>query len=120
MWESYLDKPVEVVKESGRQKLRFWENLVNCDKRGFVTHFSISRNAGGSLYLGDNFEREKYVINKLVKFSDEKKRAYCINSDKESNKMVMYSRHNVDYYQGALFLRNWAILYLNEILKNHI
>ena len=114
--DSYLDKPVEIIKEgNGRQRLRFWEDLVGCDKRGFVTHFSISRNAGGSLYLGNDFEREQFAFAKLVKFNDDKKKRYSI--DKMGMKMNMYSMHNVDYYQGALFLRNWAILYLNEALR---
>ena len=113
--ESYLDKPVEIIRENGRQRLHFWEDLVGCDKRGFATHFSISRNAGGSLYLGNDFEREQFAFAKLVKFNEDKKRAYSI--DKMEMKMNMYSMHNVDYYQGALFLRNWAILYLNSALR---
>jgi len=115
--ESYLDKPVEIVRENGRQGVGFWEDLVINDKRGFATCFSISRNAGGSLYLGDKFEREKYVSNRLIKFGEEKRRLYSINPNEGSTKMIMYSMHNVDYYQGALFLRNWVILYLNEALK---
>ena len=113
--ESYLDKPVEIIRENGRQRLHFWEDLVGCDKRGFATHFSISRNAGGSLYLGNDFEREQFAFAKLVKFNEDKKRAYSI--DKMEMKMNMYSMHNVDYYQGALFLRNWAILYSNSALR---
>ncbi len=116
--ESYLDKPVKVVRENGRQIVTppgFWEDLVGCDKRGFATHFSISRNAGGSLYLGNDFEREQFAFAKLVKFDEDKKRTYCI--DESCNKMIMYSMHNVDYYQGALFLRNWVMLYLNSALK---
>src|SRR3989338_6015187 len=113
--ESYLDKPVEIIRENGRQRLRFWEDLVGCDDRGFVTCFDISRNAGGSLYLGNDFEREQFAFAKLVKFNDDKKKRYSI--DKMGMKMNMYSMHNVDYYQGALFLRNWAILYLNEALR---
>ena len=113
--ESYLDKPVEIIRENGRQRLRFWEDLVGCDDRGFVTCFDISRNAGGSLYLGNDFEREQFAFAKLVKFNDDKKKRYSI--DKMGMKMNMYSMHNVDYYQGALFLRNWAMLYLNEALR---
>ncbi len=115
--ESYLDKSVEIVREHERQRLRFWEDLTHCDERGFVTCLDISRNAGGSLYLGDDFEREKWVFNRLVKFSEDKKRLYSINQNEGSTKMIMYSMHNVDYYPGALFLRNWAILYLNEALR---
>ncbi len=116
--ESYLDKPVKIVTdEYGRQKLRQWEDLVHCDDQGFVTCFDISRNAGGSLYLDRIDECEKFVMNRLVQFSDEKKQEYCTNPDDGCTKMIMYSMHNVDYYQGALFLRNWAMLYLNEALR---
>lgn len=113
--ESYLDESQVIEKEHGRQRFQIWEDLVDYDKRGFVTFFSISRNAGGSLYLGDSFERKYFAFAKLVKFSEEKKRTYSIDDD--GMKMNMYSMHNVDYYQGALFLRNWAILYLNEALR---
>ena len=116
--ESYLDKKLDVIKdEYGRQLVRFWEDLVHCDNRGFVRVFSISRNAGGSLYLSDIFEREQFVMNTLIKFNEEKRKLYSINPNEGSTKMIMYSMHNVEYYPGALFLRNWAILYLNEALR---
>ncbi len=116
--ESYLNESAIVVKDKyGRQRLGFWEDLVLSDERGFVTDFSISRNAGGSLYLESELEREKLMFGKLIKFNVEKNEKYCINPEEGCNKMFMYSMHNVDYYQGALFLRNWAILYLNEALR---
>ena len=31
--------------------------------------------------------------------------------------MHVYAQHNIDHYPGALFLRNWAILYMNEVFK---
>ena len=117
--ETYLDKPVTViVNDLGRQIVDppgFWEDLVITGDNGLVTGFSISRNAGGSLYLGDNFEREQVVIHKLVRFTPVKLAAYLVSGD--LRKVYCYSMHNVDFYQGALFLRNWAILYLNEALK---
>ena len=33
------------------------------------------------------------------------------------NRLYVYAQHNVDSYPGALFLRNWAILYMNEVFK---
>jgi len=32
--------------------------------------------------------------------------------------LSVYGHHNIDHYPGALFLRNWAIKYLNEALRS--
>ncbi len=36
---------------------------------------------------------------------------------KKNGRIYVYHQHNVDYYPSALFLRNWAIAYLNEAMK---
>ena len=117
--ETYLDKPVTVnVNELGRQIVDppgFWEDLVITQDNGFVSGFSINRNAGGSLYLGNNFDREQFTYQKLVRFSLQKLEEYSIPG--EPRKIYGYSKHNVYYYQGALFLLICSILFLNEAMR---
>ncbi len=40
-----------------------------------------------------------------------------LGNDIEGVETYVYALHNVDYYPGALFLRNWAIRYLNDAVK---
>ena len=35
----------------------------------------------------------------------------------EGVRVYTYNQHNIDNYPGALFLRNWVILYLSEAMK---
>jgi len=117
--ETYLDKPMSVhINELGRQIVDppgFWEDLVITHDNDFVSGFSISRNAGGSLYLGNEIDMQQFASPKLVRFNPEKLSMFAVAA--EPSKIYGYSKHNVDYYQGALFLRNWAILYLNEAMR---
>ena len=48
-----------------------------------------------------------------ILFSEEKAKEF----KSKGNRFFVYSPHNIDYYPGALFLRNWAIMYMNEVLK---
>ncbi|MFH0868915.1 MAG: hypothetical protein V1839_01680 [archaeon] len=99
-----------------------WQDDVLTNENGFATSLSISRNSGGTLYLDPNSKFE-FVHKLYVRFSPEKFREYrCenFNPDKDCSQgtwTYVYSKHNIDYYPGALFLRNWAILYLNEAMK---
>jgi len=36
----------------------------------------------------------------------------------QRQKCYIYAHHNVYTFPGALFLRNWAILYLNAAIKS--
>ena len=46
-------------------------------------------------------------------FSDKKAKEFEIRK----NTAFVYAHHNIDAYPGALFLRNWAIRYMNEVFK---
>jgi len=97
-----------------------WHDHVLTLENGFASSLCISRNHGGMLYLDPN-KREGYIHRHNAKFSLEKFRAYSCEKNKSvspsGTTAYVYSGHNIDHYSGALFLRNWAILYLNEALK---
>jgi len=103
-----------------------WEDRVITLENGFAHDLMINRNFGGSLYFnGDN--NCNALINygfKLgyIRFSEEKGREFSYetikgDNNKDFGKARVYGAHNVDNYPGALFLRNWAIIYLNEAMK---
>ncbi|MDO8511191.1 MAG: hypothetical protein Q7S55_03430 [Nanoarchaeota archaeon] len=143
-WYADLQAYTETVQDEGKQKwykevflkegIQFgthyerqtilegtWEDLVQTDKIGFAHVLSINRNAGGSLYFneGDMFSCNGYISPPLVNFTPEKFDAYAVHKFPDCEGVVAhaYGHHNIDYYPGALFLRNWAILYLNEAMK---
>jgi hypothetical protein len=115
-YEEVFLKKEGIKIEYGRQFFGIWEDEIQLADNGLVVGFSISRNAGGSLY----FDKEEMNCQSLpifgkpyIKFSDEKAKEF----EFEKNRFFVYSPHNVDYYPGALFLRNWAIRYMNEVFK---
>jgi hypothetical protein len=107
------EKPV-VKKHYNHQILNgFWEDDVNFLENGLVQCFSISRNAGGSIYFNENEFNCQSFGNIYIKFSEDKKKEF----EFEKGKIYAYGSHNIDHYPGALFLRNWAIKYMNEVFK---
>ena len=115
--EVFLKQP-QIGERYGRQylvNLLGWEELVQTDNRGFATCLSVSRNAGGSLYLPSS-EGPDWFGPRHVRFSQEKMKEYTTEQYKDIGIGRCYNHHNIDYYPGALFLRNWAILYLNAAL----
>src|SRR4030042_4763090 len=110
----FLNKKLKITKEYNHQILNeFWKDDVNFMDNGLVQYFSISRNAGGSIYFNpEQFNCESFGIT-YIKFSEDKKKEFLF----DKNKMHVYSSHNIDNYPGALFLRNWAIIYMNEVFK---
>jgi len=122
----FLKEKPKIKLEYGKQVLNTigWHDDVRIDDNGFASMFSINRNAGGSLY----FNREElgcetfvpFEHGRFIKFSKEKLKEFAVEVREEPGldgaKLRIYSQHNVDYYPGALFLRNWAIEYMNEAL----
>ena len=107
-----------------RLKKPLWECLSFPPETGFCTVLSISRNSGGSLIPPE----EQFLPVRLVCFTPDKFSAYASQqteqpiTDSKGNirgvRGYAYGHHNIDYYPGALFLRNWGILYLNAALKS--
>jgi hypothetical protein len=113
-------KPV-IDARNGRQKISpsgMWEDMAVIGDNGFATGLSINRNAGGSLFV-DVQRREQIVGPPTVLFSPEKTKEYATTYFPERISFFChaYCHHNIDHYPGALFLRNWAIMYLNEAMR---
>lgn len=103
----------------------FWNDRVLTDERGFATSLSISRNGGGSLYFNTTDRQCQTGIclnTQTISFTNiqGKKALELIIPGTEYEEYAdayKYGLHNVDHHPGALFLRNWALLYLNETMK---
>lgn len=107
------EKPV-IEKQFNHQIMNFWQDDTNIEKNGFVSCFSISRNAGGSIYFDEEDFNCRSIGKAYIHFSDEKYKEF--KPEGEDN-LFVYSSHNIDHYPGALFLRNWAIKYMNEVFR---
>jgi len=124
---SFLSEGYEIKKEMSNQSILngSWKDDVLTTENGFATSFSINRDFGGSIYYPRySFPTEFVEFNakgEYILFSEEKVREFSeeipkIGND-EGGQINVYGSHNVDDYPGALFLRNWAILYMNEVFK---
>ena len=130
----FLERKPKIKKDFNRQLLDTinWEDRIFNLENGFANTLSISRDAGGTLYFHKESSSSDFKIfvsadsKRYIRFSKEKLSEF--NSDKtgkiiklsdeiEGVKIYHYNEHNIDYYPGALFLRNWALLYLNEAMK---
>jgi hypothetical protein len=119
--EVFLAPGYEISERFGRRVVGLkgiWScQVVNRDN-GFAYGLSISRNAGGSLDIPHDGPR--YIYPPRVNFSDEKFAAYDAKtvdtSDRAGVMAHIYDHHNIDYRPGALFMRNWALLYLNAAM----
>ncbi len=128
--EVFLKEKPKVENEGYRQLIDtlYWEDHVEFDENGFASSFCISRNGGGTLYFRkDDIDCKSSITiggNAYIRFSREKcmefnNKPEIIKSDEDlkSVPVFIYVTHNVDNFPPALFLRNWAILYLNEAMK---
>lgn len=120
--DAFLKEKPNVEYARGEQTITSigWHDHVLTAKNGFASSLSISRNHGGTLYLDPN-NLQGWIYRHHANFSLEKFKAYNSSGHHKavaaSAYSYIYSTHNIDHYPGALFLRNWAILYLNEALK---
>ena len=77
---------------------------------------------GSLIFKDDDINCRYYAFfagSRYIGFSESKAREFAIKVD-ENNKcgiVNVHSHHNIDSYPGALFLRNWAMAYNNEALK---
>lgn len=122
----FLREKPTIKKEVGIQRIYpvRWEDKVSNGDNGFAYELSISRNAGGSLYFmeKDDCCKTATSLNYLpgkgyIRFSKEKALEFGKKKHGDHITFDCYGHHNIDNYPGALFLRNWAISYLNEAMK---
>lgn len=96
-----------------------WHCLTREEENGLVTFFSISRDFGGSLYFDKEEDNlEGFAPGPYNKFSKEKAKEFSVKEISNLYQIYSYKPHNIDFFPGALFLRNWAINYMNEIFKD--
>ena len=117
----FLRDPTVKPDERGRQFILngMWEDYVLTSKTGFARALANDGVSGGSLYYNsDDSTCRGYVYPPVVQFSLEKFEAYSIKKISQPGGIAYkYSSHNIDNFPQALFLRNWAILYLNEVMR---
>lgn len=107
------EKPI-IEKHFNHQIFNSWQDDVSFGENGFVTCFSINRNAGGSIYFHEEDMNCRSIGSAYIHFSDEKYKEF---KPQDEDNLFVYSSHNIDHYPGALFLRNWAIKYMNEVFN---
>jgi len=112
--------PHQYVGKSG------WRDDFFTSENGFISSISVSRNAGGTLHFNIKEPDEIFVCldgrNRYVRFPKEKIREFGHKTVELPNgtngvKMCVFRQHNIEFYPGALFLRNWAIFCINESLR---
>ena len=124
----FLKKKPEIKKDYGMQIIEHlnWEDKVLTLENGFAHSLSINRNFGGTLYyngdsgsmLGGHIYFDKKINSEgNIRFSEDKAKEFAMKIYDDSCTAKIYGLHNVDNYPGALFLRNWAILYMNGVFK---
>ena len=116
----FLKKKPQIEEAYGNQTVQLlgWEDGVLTLENGFASSLCISRNSGGTLYLGGSSGPLVLITDETCKFSPEKFLEFGSPIEGlDGAEARVYHQHNVDHYPGALFLRNWAILYLNEAMK---
>ena len=123
--EVFLSKKMVVKSQGYNQEVQplIWRDETILSENGLVGSFSISRNAGGTLYFNTQDmncssglhpdHRDSYI-----NFSAEKAREFGEGKEKYI-KIFHYAQHNIDHLPGALFLRNWALEYMNEVFRHH-
>ena len=126
---AFLKKEPEIKIEFGHRCILdgMWKEELALDDNGFARGLSISRDFGGSLYFNQNdmcCSELTYLdgnAGRLLKLSTEKARAFSFNQTKLDGKelaeIYIYSQHNIDHFPGALFLRNWAMIYINAAIR---
>lgn len=82
-------------------------------ENGLVKSFSL--NEGGTLYFNRAKLNYKSYALPFINFSEEKYKEFA--SEKEGCDIFVYSHKNVDKSPEALFLRDWAIKYMNRVFK---
>ena len=124
----FLKEKPKIKEEFGDYVLnRIWRSEVSFSENGFARMLSINRNAGGTLYYTEGDFSCRHFIpfegeERYIQFSEEKVRAFSIEIHEPmpghlGGEMHIYASHNIDHYPGALFLRNWAVLYINSALE---
>jgi len=123
----FLKSKPQIEEKNGHQMMTpppgGWFDYVTTAENGFATLLGVNRNQG-TLMLLQGQRSFDYICPPNVNFSKSKLMAYAapppavqVEGLSGVNAFV-YRRDNVSELPAALFLRNWAILYLNEALRS--
>lgn len=117
--ESFLKQEVKIITHLDHQFLNeVWRDNIETLDNGLVSDFSINRNVGGSLYFWrEDVNCEAIIPNNYIRFSEEKTKEFTFKKMERYNLGFIYAQHNIDYLPGALFLRNWALEYMNQVFR---
>ncbi len=110
------DGKPEIEEDFPYKKVGRWKNESKTLDNGFASYLSIDRNHGGTLFL-ESSQDVSFLGPPFIKFSDSKLKEYSAKTMDDSFYGYIYSQHNVDQVPGALFLRAWAVMYLNKALE---
>ena len=108
------------LKEKGLTgKMTFKDSCIEqYSDNGFLEGFQISRDHGGNIFFDSIEDSCRTVIpSKFIMFSKEKAIEFECQKIREISLANAYTPGNVDSFHGALFLRNFGIIYMNEVFK---
>ena len=127
--EAFLRDKLEVREDHGGLRIDRlgWGARVRHSDNGFARVLELSCGSGCLYFTPEDRICEGFVPflsnNKgYIRLEEEKAREFSFEEfDTKTLKGVAvhtYAPHNIDGYPQALFLRNWAIFYLNEAMKS--
>lgn len=102
-----------------------WLDHVTTADNGFATVLGVNRDQGMLMFMEGWMRSFDYICSPNVNISRPKLKAYAAPDppaiqveDLPGVNAFVYRRENIIEFPAALFLRNWAILYLNKALKS--
>ncbi|MEK6833339.1 MAG: hypothetical protein AABY32_04790 [Nanoarchaeota archaeon] len=107
VWINNLFSERDLI-DNRRSKVLFMNN-------GLVKTFSIDNNKGGALHFDKQVLNYKSYALTYIRFTEEKYKEFA--SEKDGDNIFVYSQENINTHSKALFLRNWPMAYMNEVLK---
>lgn len=125
----FLEQPLKLINRGDKQEIAncYWEDGVETLDNGFASSLIIVPGDPIFLYLDQSqpftlFPKDRALIFNPTQMTEEKLKEFTIQKinvyeGDKSYPTQIYQQHGVDSYPQALFLRNWAILYLNAAMK---
>ena len=104
-----------------------WKNNVKTTKEGFAKLLSLGGISGLLYFYPQHSNTYQGCVEGLsphkIRFTPEKFCEYSLpdlfqGDGVPGRDFYVYQQHNIEDLPTALFLRNWAIMYLNEALKS--
>jgi hypothetical protein len=109
-----LDNSINIERSIAQRIIPLATDISFMDN-GLVKSFSMYKDDEGVLFFKGAKLNYKSHASTFINFSEEKYKEFA--SEKGGNDIFVYSHKNVDRSPEALFLRDWAIKYMNEVFK---